>query len=339
MNCNSAIRNGRSSRLIWLSILCLSVMFSIGLHAESDAEYIVQGTAHDALFDADLVGDIGYAVGAKGKILRTEDGGATWASDLNPLSLALLSVSFNGERAVAVGQMGTVLIRDSSGEWRPVESGTKERLFSVDINSHGFAVASGSFGTFLRSVDGGETWKKVTQNWGGIFFDPDMRLGGLFEPNLYGAFVSESGEAWVVGELALVLKSSDQGETWSVENAGGSSEAEVSSTLSAINVRDDGVAYAVGQEGFVLKRDADDTPWRELKASSHQNLLGVTSTADGLVVAPGMRTILFSRDDGESWNAVRGLDIQSGWYSAAVISKKHSATFIFGNNANILTIK
>jgi photosystem II stability/assembly factor-like uncharacterized protein len=325
---------GKFFALLFVVILASRSVFA----GNVTAEIIVGGTAHQALFDVDLNGDVGFAVGSGGRIFRTEDGGKNWVLEVNDNSLSLLGVSFSNSGAVAVGQFGAVVIRDANGTWRTVESGTSERIFNVDINNSGQAVAVGAFGLILRSTDRGETWARVSPDWSQTFYDPDMRLGGLFEPNVYGVKISEAGRVWAVGELALVIVSENAGLTWSVQHAGGSSDAEVSSTLSAIDVRPDGTAYAVGQEGYILKSVDQGNTWNTVKAATHQNLLGVTSLASGLVIAPGMRTILFSFDDGVNWTSAEGLDVKTGWYGSVAISAEEQQVIVVGNNSNIIKI-
>jgi photosystem II stability/assembly factor-like uncharacterized protein len=321
-------------------LLLFSSLLSIpGNTSLASASIVVAGTAHDALFDIDIRGEEGFAVGYAGIIYHTLDAGKTWRTEKSDNTLALLGVSFSKSSTIAVGQYGLILVRDGAGEWRQVESGTKERLFSVDVNNDGYAIVAGSFGTLLRSVDGGNTWESVSPSWAGIFDDPDNRLGSLFDPSLYGVKVSETGRAWVVGELALILSSDDQGLEWTVVNAGGSSEHGVSPTLSAIDMRSDGVAFAVGQEGFMLKSRDFGSSWKKLPRATHQNLLSVKTKSNGLVVVPGMRDIIMSANDGESWTSVIGLDIQTGWYGSVAISSSESVILVAGNNGNIIKVE
>ncbi|CAA0092505.1 Ycf48-like protein [Zhongshania aliphaticivorans] len=319
-------------------LLVLFFTGNVAFATNTKANLVVGGTPHQALFDIDIEGDKGFAVGSGGQIFRTDDGGKNWILESNDNSLSLLGVSFSASRAIAVGQFGVIVLRENDGTWRKVESGTSERIFNVDINNSGYAVAVGAFGLILRSTDNGLSWARVSPDWSNTFHDPDMRLGGFFEPNLYGVKINESGRSWIVGELALVLASNDSGLTWAVNHAGGSSDVEVSPTLSAIDVRDDGTAFAVGQEGYILKsNDLGDT-WNKLSSVTHQNLLGVTSLASGLVVAPGMREILLSFNDGETWTSAEGLDIKTGWYGSAAASEDGSSAIVVGNNANIIEI-
>ncbi|WP_373080906.1 WD40/YVTN/BNR-like repeat-containing protein [Zhongshania sp.] len=323
-------------------VTCYFIFYGFSFSAIAgsiDTSLVRGGIAHDALFDVDMRGKEGFAVGTAGLIYRTEDGGETWMLESNDNRLALLSVSFSKFGAVAVGQYGLILVRSASGEWQKVESGTEERLFAVDINNSGYAIVGGSFGTILRSMDGGRSWDPVSPSWQDIFDDPDNRLGGLFDPSVYGVKVSETGRAWIVGELSLIMNSDDKGMTWTIKNAGGSSEDGVSPTLSAIDIRKDGVAFAVGQEGAMLKsRDYGNT-WEALRPVTHQNLLGVKAKLSGLVVVPGMRDIIMSVDDGDTWKSVEGLDIQTGWYGSVAIPDSKNGAIVVGNNGNIIKIK
>lgn len=322
----------------WLLLFVLITASGVTVADDITASLIRGGTPHQALFDITLHENNGFAVGAGGRIFRTEDGGKTWQLEVNDNALSLLGVSFTGSKAIAVGQFGVIVIRDGEGHWRKVESGTSERIFNVDMNSKGQAVAVGAFGLIMNSSDGGETWRDVSPDWSDKFYDPEKRLGGLFEPNIYGVQINEAGKVWIAGELSLVMVSEDVGETWLVKHAGGSSEIGVSSTLSAIDVREDGTAFAVGQEGYVLRsKDHGDT-WSKIKSATHQNLLGVSSISSGLVVAPGMREILLSYDDGASWTPVQGLDVDTGWYGSVAISSESKDAIVVGNNSNIIKI-
>ena len=133
------------------------------------------------------------------------------------------------------------------------EQAPHARLFNVSVNSRGVGVAVGAFGALLRTVDGGVSWQPIERDWKSVFRDGDMRLGDFFMPSLYGVQVNEDNRVWVVGELALAMRSPDGGETWQITHAGGNDSEGVEPTLSAVHVRSDGTGFAVGQEGYVLK--------------------------------------------------------------------------------------
>ncbi len=301
-------------------------------------EQIISGTPHEALFAVDFDGDNGYAVGAGGEILKTTDAGATWVRDPSPTKLSLLGVAISGQRVIAVGQMGVVLTKSGDGEWQLVESGTQERLFSVDVNAQGNALTVGAFGALLRSSDGGKSWAAAAPQWQGVFDDSAGRLGDFFEPSLYAVQIDDENRAWIAGELGLVANSSDGGASWQIGHAGTSRMDGVDPTLFGLTVRADGIGFAVGQEGYVLKTEDGGASWSVIPRPTHANLLSVSSGTDGVLVATGMRDMVFSRDDGKSWERISGADIATGWYSGAARPRGVGQPLIVGNAGRILRL-
>ena len=148
-------------------IFLLAVTASLSANAAiAPTEALVTGVAHDALFTINFDGAAGIAGGAPGRVLNTADGGKTWSPDKTfPSPLAVLGADVNGERAIAVGQMGTVFVREGKAAWKKIDSGSAERLMNVSLNSKGLAVAVGSFGTVIKSSDGGNTWSAIPPDW------------------------------------------------------------------------------------------------------------------------------------------------------------------------------
>lgn len=309
------------NRLRNIGALLLGVTFSCWAVAAAVPELLKDGIAHQALFSISMNGARGYAVGAGGEVLRSEDAGQTWHPEVAPVSVALLGVAAQDQHVIAVGQMGTILIKQEGQGWKQVSSGSEERLFSVALNRHGVAIAVGAFGTLLRSIDFGETWAPSAPTWSGIFSDPAGRLGDFFEPSLYAVQLDEQNRAWVAGEVGLVLRSVDGGSTWRAVHAGISDAEGVSPTLAALSIADDGRGVAVGQEGYVLRSLDFGEHWTALPRATHANLLGVAVATNGVVLSTGMRDMLISRDGADSWEHVKGVDIATGWYSGAVVSR------------------
>jgi photosystem II stability/assembly factor-like uncharacterized protein len=88
------------------------------------------------LHDVAMSDTIGYAVGAGGVILATDDGGATWTLDNTPPSatadLNAVALSADGSVAVAVGAQGALLVNDN-GRWRAQDTGTTADLLGVAL--------------------------------------------------------------------------------------------------------------------------------------------------------------------------------------------------------------
>ena len=159
---------------IIISFIAMMMMVVVDpvLSSEMDERLNVvvsQATPTDRLFSVDFNKGVGVAVGEAGLIMRTSDGGETWRQEVSPTTLGLISVAHSGGREIAVGQMGVVLVRDGTSTWEISDSGSDMRLLKVDFNSHGLAVATGAFGTLLRSKDGGKTWESIAPHWATLY--------------------------------------------------------------------------------------------------------------------------------------------------------------------------
>ena len=91
--------------------------------------------------------------------------------------------------------------------WTPQSSGTTASLRGVSAVSQSVAWASGSNGTFLRTVDGGATWKAAKVPGAS---DLDFRAVRSFDENT--AFLLSIG----AGEKSRVYKTADGGASWNL---------------------------------------------------------------------------------------------------------------------------
>lgn len=262
-------------------------------------EPVYSGIPHDALYDMHIQGDRGVAVGAYGLILESGDSGASWKKREPLTKLALLGVAAGGEHWIIVGQQGSVLLGDKDGGWRLVEGVSEARLLNVDLNSQGLSIAVGEFGTILRSRDYGESWEPIVLDW--EQYSPDG-----YEPHLYGIMVTDGGEVAITGEFGLILWSGDGGENWEMRHKG-------SQSIFAIDVSKDGVGFAVGQEGEVVRTRDNGKTWERVEVPTSSNLLDVW-TGNGEVVITGIRALLLSPDDGDTWVLSKDVGVTRNWY-------------------------
>ncbi|NGY04484.1 WD40/YVTN/BNR-like repeat-containing protein [Solimonas terrae] len=262
---------------------------------------VVSGTVHQALFSIAMDGKNGYATGAAGEILGTDDGGQTWkAMTPAPTPLSLLGVTTSGGRTLAVGQKGLVLSLQD-GKWKPIDSGSTSRLFSVQVNHKGDALAVGEFGTVLVSSDGGQHWRNAAPDWNSITEHGE-------EPHLYDALVDDSGAMTMAGEFGLILRSTDGGASWHELHRGDAS-------IFGLAFDGQGRGYAVGQVGTVLRTDDDGKTWTTLSSGSQANLLAVQPISHDVVVISGVRGSLITHDGGQSWQTRAEGPLGSLWFS------------------------
>jgi photosystem II stability/assembly factor-like uncharacterized protein len=108
----------------------------------------------------------GLISGLGGVILKSEDGGKTWAYRKTDRKQALFSVATAGDRAIAVGEKGLVQVSEDGGDtWHQPDRGFPESFtymrniqFGPD-DEVGFIV--GQAGKVLKSSDGGVQWQQV----------------------------------------------------------------------------------------------------------------------------------------------------------------------------------
>ncbi len=295
-----------------------------GDNAMISMQLVHEGSAHRPLFGISFATDgaRGLAVGDRGTVVITRDGGSSWSAEDAATELALLDTALEGDRMIAVGQMGLVLVRNGNNEWERRAADVEERLLSVDLHADGLAVAVGGFGAVQISTDGGSTWST-----------PDTAFSSFveegYDPHLYAVEITDAGRIIVVGEFGLVVISDDRGDSWRLVRRGDES-------LSALHVRADGVGFAVGQNGIVLKTVDAGEHWERVDPGLGGNLLGVSSTPEGLVIIPGMRNMLLSRDDGLTFIAPDDADVNSNWYQQA--ASGGIGTFVVGHTGRILRL-
>ena len=269
-----------------------------GLTWERLAQGILPGVQAAAFFDEQR----GFAVGdsterAPGGLFRTRDGGQTWQAMLAPrggpwlsltardqktVALAAASgrlgnifdgdfspadvdpiankhvndVALDGNRAIAVGQDGLVLISpDSAGR----RYGFAELGISAakQCNFRGVATFGahiwivGSPGTVVfHSSDAGKTWQ--------------AQPTGQNLPLHAVQFLDEE-HGWAVGEMGLVLASTDGGTTWKPQRRGGQRAAVLCVHTSASTTPLDLVAAVGGDEGYLIAAMSvsdSDVPFR-----------------------------------------------------------------------------
>jgi len=184
----------------------------------------------------------GFAVGAYGIVLRTDDGGENWedVSDVvdNPDGFHYNSIAeVKGAGLFLAGEMGTMYRSADYGDtWETLtDSPYDGSWFGVSgTNQNNVVLVWGLRGNMFRSADFGDSWEQVvlkTQN--------NNTLGAT----LLGGSVSESGELAVVGAGGVVVISHDDGKTFSV------STRPDRIALASAKVLENGQILLVGQHG------------------------------------------------------------------------------------------
>lgn len=149
----------------------------------------------------------------------------------------ITSVASAGQRLVAVGARGVVLLSDDEGvTWRQVQVPVSVTLTAVNFVDAQYGWAVGHSGVVLHTRDGGESWSRqfdgqqaaaaVSARVDQLTVDLDEEQAGLLQD--YAALLTEDGPdkplldvrfldrqiGFVVGAFGLAFRTDDGGETW-----------------------------------------------------------------------------------------------------------------------------
>lgn len=109
---------------------------------------------------AGIAGDL-WITAEFGRLLRSTDQGASW-NTIELGSESLRALVFSGSTGVAVGNRGEVyLSRDGGDDWQAVAHFTSEHLFDVAVHN-GHWLVTGDRGALFRSDDPASGWQAWT---------------------------------------------------------------------------------------------------------------------------------------------------------------------------------
>lgn len=184
------------------------------------------------LLGLDRMGGRAIAVGERGIVLLSDDGGKAWRQAQVPVSVTLTAVRFaTPQQAWAIGHGGVVLhSADGGATWRRQLDGrgiirlldaaagenaalaATARQFAADgpdkplLDLHFYdtkrGIVAGAYGLALRTDDGGATWQVLN----GAIDNPD----GL---HVY-AIAARGEETWLAGEQGYIARSLDGGRSF-----------------------------------------------------------------------------------------------------------------------------
>jgi photosystem II stability/assembly factor-like uncharacterized protein len=139
-----------------------------------------------------------------------------------------------------------------------------------------------------------------------------------FRDNLYDVAIAPE-HAWIVGYYGTILRSSDRGLTWAVQQSG------TREALFRVDFIDGAVGWVAGSHGTLLYTSDGGDTWQPRKAPVDEHLFGLSFIDRRHGWAVGSRgTVLATEDGGRTWdnrslaedvtlNDVRFIDSKRGW--------------------------
>jgi len=237
----------------------------------------------------------------------------------------LIALATAGERLVAVGDRGVIVLSDDRGaSWvQADEVPTQALLTGVCFLDAQHGIAVGHDEVVVTSADGGRHWQRT-------HFAPEAQRP------LLDVWCGSEGHAIAVGAYSAYLSSTDGGATWkevrftpapppksatapsatvrgeSRHSGGGGDdtageEAAAGGGYHLNRIVGDGGArlYIAGEAGHLYASDDGGSSWRTLSSPYEGSFFGMLPLEGDAVLAFGMRGNLFrSADGGSSWQKI-----------------------------------
>lgn len=201
------------------------------------------------------------AIGDRGHILVSDDAGEHWTQVAVPVRALLTSATFvDAQNGWAVGHDAVILqTRDGGQSWTLQQfSGGAEPLLDVHFLDLQRGYAVGAYGQFLATTDGGASWEAVENALAeeAVHLNAIARLG--------------DGSLLLVGELGMLARSEDEGQTWT------RLESPYESSLFAVEPFGERGAVIGGLRGNVfMSADVVAAEWQTIDTGSVQSVFGI----------------------------------------------------------------
>ena len=272
------------------------------------------------------------AVGERGEILYADSPEGPWtdAEVDNKRGATLTRIRFiSDDVAIALGHNGWIIRSEDSGKtWKEVQfnDDSSDPLLDFGGPYNGKLIAVGSFGQFETSQDQGKTWQKETlafaeQDAADADADTPAEVSSVNDPesddydpfaafsegggakslaneHLNGIAQTQDGALFIVGERGLLLRSTDNGETWNRLD-----DIYDGSFYGGVVTPDKGfLVYGMRGNAYVTQ-DQGQT-WTQSNIPVVQGLFEGTVTDGNIILVGASNTVLMSSDNGANFELV-----------------------------------
>jgi photosystem II stability/assembly factor-like uncharacterized protein len=269
--------------------------------------------------------------------------------------IVLLGLARAGDRIVAVGERGFVLLSDDSGKsWRAVGTPVTRTLTSVAFENDKFGVAVGHGGSLVRTEDAGDTWTEIPMEeaapesllgvtslgggkyaaygaFGMYFLSTDdgrtwtrrTVISDEFENHISQVIVGRHGVLGMVGEYGTLARSEDGGETWTEV-----ASPYPGSFFGGVQAKDDDALLAFGMRGTVYRSIDLGATWQKVELGTTASLNGGRTLSDGRIILVGNAGLVAESDDNGQTLTVRWAPDGAGF--SAVIEAPDGSLVVAG---------
>ncbi len=263
----------------------------------------------------------GFAI-ASGYILKTEDGGTSWETDIWDDTYWFNDIDFyDSLSGIAVGMCdeffnctGGIVFKTTNGgeSWDNLYTGGYFDVYG--FFSHCYVSRDiefiGGRDNILKSTDGGNTWN---ENYLGFY------------TQIYDIFFIDNIDGWAVGYPSTILKTIDGGETWNTITY--ETDFRIYKNIWFLN---DAMGFITDSENGLLKSTDGGLTWSETNYPGDDIIF--TDSVKGWML--GNNKIYRTTNRGETWEVVA--DVPSNFHSDEMAVKENKHFWVAGENGIIL---
>lgn len=245
-------------------------------------------------------------------------------AEMSPFAIhgLLLDITYTGERLIAVGERGNILVSRDGIRWAQVNVPTRATLTGLSFvdTQRGWAV--GHDAAIIHTADGGRTWSLQA-------FNPEL------EQPLHDVFFADTRQGFAFGSFGLFWQTADGGKTWTEVHA--PTVLEEGFHLNGMTRLKDGQFLIVGESGL-LGLSADGINWERLESPYEGSYFGVLPRGEKGALIYGMRGNAYVTDDVRAgqWRKINLATISSMFGAYAM---GDGSIILVGADAVVLTVQ
>jgi photosystem II stability/assembly factor-like uncharacterized protein len=305
-----------------MGMLVLLVLVGSSAYA-STIEYSMHlpKAATSLLLDIAAAGDRLVAVGERGHILYSEDGGASWVQAEVPTTVMLTRVFFYDDKiGWAVGHDGNVMhSRDGGVHWELQRDGVADQVQINEARAGRAAQQVDKLREQLTTVSEEER-ESLEEALGEAEWAMDNARevldAPIYAPPLMDVWFATPEQGWASGAYGVLLHTANGGRDWADRSYKVDNPDELH--LNGVSGGPDGQLYLASEWGTIFVSGNNGETWSPMDSGYDGSFFGViTNPATGTVFAYGLLgTIYRSVDKGETWEELDS-GVQASLFGAA----------------------
>lgn len=266
--------------------------------------------------------DIVFAIGQKGTILKSDDGGQAWTKVVSGTTEDLLQIQFTDSQTGYIsGKNGFMLKTENSGQdWFPLIKPYSENSYSTDFqfvsNDIGF-IFSGDDAPY-KTVDGGRSWTEYS----------------VGSSNIYGGYFINENKGFLLSSSKILYSTTDGGLTWEQLDLRSQLNGFRSGSIVFVN-EDTGFIYSSSNK--VLKTNDRGMTWTSVTSVPSEHINSIYFKDENIAYAVGdwhNQNLHKTEDGGITW-VNQGLEFSEGSFQSIGFSPNGSKATIVGRTSSL----